>query len=266
MSEDNDKLKKHSLETQFFKPKPSFGTKTRFIWKSDGKESAEPKIIELQKVTLTNDNEVVFSMLDFDVKKNEKIAVIGESGSGKTQLLFLCAGLTEPDEGLILVNGIDPSRGRYEDVVRVRRRIGLVFQEGVMINNITIYDNIALPLRYHSVFDVKDVEKKVNKAIRKFMLNGYENKKPAETSLGVLRLAAYARAYIIEPLIYLIDEPFTDLDSKGVHLIGEFLDEIKHDMATTMVMTGSNASQISKWADRTAYIEDKNVVGRIKMS
>ncbi|MCD4656125.1 MAG: ATP-binding cassette domain-containing protein [Planctomycetes bacterium] len=262
MSDENRNEKKPSLETRILKLKPSFGTKTRFIWHSDKTESTAPKIIELQKVTLTNENESVFSLLDFDVRKNEKIAVIGESGTGKTQLLFLCAGLTVPDEGLILVNGIDPSRGKYEDIVRVRRRIGLVFQEGVIINNITIYDNIALPLRYHSVFDEKDVEKKVKNTINKFKLNGYENKKPAETSLGILRLTAYARAYIIEPLIYLIDEPFTDLDTKGVNLISDFLDEIKHDRATTLVMTGSNASQIDDWVDRIVYIENKSIVSK----
>ena len=199
----------------------------------------------------------IFSILDFNIGAGEKIGIVGGNATGKSALFAMCAGILPPTKGLVLVNGIDPSKGKYADVVRIRRKIGLVFQEGILINNVSVFDNVALPLRYHSIFDEADIEIKVERALKKFNLTEFEDKLPAELSKGVLKLAAYARAFIADPLIYLIDDPFADLDAKGTSLVKEFLIYLSGKEDVTVLIASSDEESIRIFIDRFIYLENK---------
>ena len=176
--------------------------------------------IEFRDVVLAFDERVVLDNLSFKVMKGETRIILGGSGGGKSTIIKLVLGLLKPDEGRILVDGEDITDYSEVQMMRVRKKIGMVFQEGALFDSLSVYDNVAY--RLHEQGRPEDeVEPEVRRMLRFVNLEDAIDKMPAELSGGMRRRVGIARALIGDPKIVLFDEPTAGLDPPTARTICE---------------------------------------------
>ena len=176
--------------------------------------------IEFRDVVLAFDERVVLNKLSFKVLKGETKIILGGSGGGKSTIIKLVLGLLKPDEGRILVDGEDITDYNEVQMMAVRKRIGMVFQEGALFDSLSVYDNVAY--RLHEQGRAEDeVEPEVRRMLRFVNLEDAIDKMPAELSGGMRRRVGIARALIGDPKIVLFDEPTAGLDPPTARTICE---------------------------------------------
>ncbi|HKB69011.1 MAG TPA: ATP-binding cassette domain-containing protein [Pyrinomonadaceae bacterium] len=176
--------------------------------------------IEFRDVVLAFDERVILNKLSFKVMKGETKIILGGSGGGKSTIIKLVLGLLKPDEGRILVDGEDITDYNEVQMMTVRKRIGMVFQEGALFDSLSVYDNVAY--RLHEQGRPEDeVEPEVRRMLRFVNLEDAIDKMPAELSGGMRRRVGIARALIGDPKIVLFDEPTAGLDPPTARTICE---------------------------------------------
>jgi phospholipid/cholesterol/gamma-HCH transport system ATP-binding protein len=177
-------------------------------------------MIEIINIRKSFGSQRVLDGLSMRIEDGELAAVIGGSGGGKSVFLKHLIGILKPDEGSILIEGVDITKVRGRQLDAVRENFGVVFQEGALFDSMSVFDNIAFPLREKTKLHKDEVEQRVTGALEDVGLKGMEMKYPAEISGGMKRRVALARALITEPKIVLFDEPTTGLDpiiSSSIH-------------------------------------------------
>jgi phospholipid/cholesterol/gamma-HCH transport system ATP-binding protein len=185
----------------------------------DDRNRAIPAI-EFQDVLLAFDDRVILNHLSFKVMKGETKIILGGSGGGKSTIIKLVLGLLKPDEGRVLVDGEDVTHYREEQLMRVRKKIGMVFQEGALFDSLSVYDNVAYRLHEQGVPE-DEVEPEVRRMLRFVNLEDAIDKMPIELSGGMRRRVGIARALIGDPKIVLFDEPTAGLDPPTARTICE---------------------------------------------
>ena len=176
--------------------------------------------IEFREVVLAFDDVVVLNKLSFKVLKGETKIILGGSGGGKSTIIKLVLGLLKPDEGRILVDGEDITDYSEAQMVDVRKKIGMVFQEGALFDSLSVYDNVAYRLHEQGLPE-DQVEPEVRRMLRFVNLEDAIDKMPAELSGGMRRRVGIARALIGDPKIVLFDEPTAGLDPPTARTICE---------------------------------------------
>jgi phospholipid/cholesterol/gamma-HCH transport system ATP-binding protein len=176
--------------------------------------------IEFQDVSLAYGDRVVLDGVSFGVRHGESKVVMGGSGTGKSTLLRLVLGLLKPDSGRIFIDGEDITDYNEEQMMSVRRKIGMVFQEGALFDSLTVYDNVAYRLREQHVSE-SDIEPVVLRMLRFVDLEEAVDKMPNELSGGMRRRVGIARALVGNPKIILYDEPTAGLDPITARVICE---------------------------------------------
>ncbi len=177
------------------------------------------KIVDLWK---SFNGQEVLRGIDLEIPKGKRTAIIGRSGGGKSVLLKHIIGLLKPDRGSIYIDGEDITRLRGERLNRIKRKFGVVFQGGALFDSLTIYDNVAFPLRELTDLDEEEIRERVERLLEEVSLSGMEGKYPDEISGGMRKRVAIARAMIMEPEILVFDEPTTGLDpitTKTIHAL-----------------------------------------------
>jgi phospholipid/cholesterol/gamma-HCH transport system ATP-binding protein len=176
--------------------------------------------IEFREVVLAFDDRVVLNKLSFNVMKGETKMILGGSGGGKSTIIKLVLGLLKPDEGRILVDGEDITDYNELQMMDVRKKIGMVFQEGALFDSLSVYDNVAYRLHEQGLLE-EEVEPEVRRMLRFVNLEDAIDKMPAELSGGMRRRVGIARALIGDPKIVLFDEPTAGLDPPTARTICE---------------------------------------------
>ncbi len=172
---------------------------------------ATPYAIEFRDVSLAFGDNVILDRVNFGVRYGESKIVMGGSGTGKSTLLRLVLGLLKPDSGQIFVDGEDVTHYKEEQMMDVRRKIGMVFQEGALFDSLSVYDNVSYRLREQRV-DEKEIEEVVLRMLRFVDLEDAIDKMPNQLSGGMRRRVGIARALVGNPKIILYDEPTAGLD------------------------------------------------------
>ena len=185
----------------------------------DDRDRAIPAI-EFRDVVLAFDDRVVLDNLSFKVLKGETKIILGGSGGGKSTIIKLVLGLLKPDSGQVLVNGEDVTNYSEDRMMRVRKNIGMVFQEGALFDSLSVYDNVAYRLHEQGVPE-DEVEPEVRRMLRFVNLEDAIDKMPIELSGGMRRRVGIARALIGDPKIVLFDEPTAGLDPPTARTICE---------------------------------------------
>jgi phospholipid/cholesterol/gamma-HCH transport system ATP-binding protein len=198
--------------------------------------------------------------LDLDIATGEIMVVIGRSGGGKSVLLKHLIGLLRPDAGTVVVDGVDITRLRGRDLDRVRDRYGVVFQGGALFDSMSVYDNVAFPLREKSLLAAGEVRERVDEKLEQVGLTGMGSKNPAEISGGMRKRVAIARALVTEPEIVFFDEPTTGLDPILVNTIHHLIVELHRKFRFTAVMVSHEIPEIFEIADRVAMLHDGVIV------
>jgi phospholipid/cholesterol/gamma-HCH transport system ATP-binding protein len=198
--------------------------------------------------------------LDLDIATGEIMVVIGRSGGGKSVLLKHLIGLLRPEAGAVVVDGVDITRLRGRDLDRVRDRYGVVFQGGALFDSMSVYDNVAFPLREKSLLAVGEIRERVEEKLEQVGLTGMGPKNPAEISGGMRKRVAIARALVTEPEIVFFDEPTTGLDPILVNTIHHLIVELHRKFRFTAVMVSHEIPEIFEIADRVAMLHDGVIV------
>src|SRR5438045_3479796 len=176
--------------------------------------------IEFRNVTMIYDGRTVLNNLSFKVMKGETKIILGGSGCGKSTTIKLVLGLLKPDEGQILVDGEDVTAHSEVQMMNVRRKIGMIFQEGALFDSLSVYENVAFKLHEQGVPE-DDVEGEVRRMLRFVNLEDSIDKMPAELSGGMRRRVGIARALVGDPKIVMFDEPTAGLDPPTARTICE---------------------------------------------
>src|SRR5215470_15229855 len=176
--------------------------------------------IEFRNVVLAFDERVILNDLSFKVMKGETKIILGGSGGGKSTIIKLVLGLLKPDVGQVLVDGEDVTDYNEDQMMRVRKKIGMVFQEGALFDSLSVYDNVAFRLHEQGVPE-DEVEPEVRRMLRFVNLEDAIDKMPNELSGGMRRRVGIARALVGDPKIVLFDEPTAGLDPPTARTICE---------------------------------------------
>jgi phospholipid/cholesterol/gamma-HCH transport system ATP-binding protein len=215
--------------------------------------ATEPKISVIGLVKSFGDNKVLLG-IDLDVMPGESVVVVGGSGAGKTVFLKHLIGLLLPDEGHVVVAGVDLTLASPQVALDLRKRFGMSFQEGALFDSMNVFDNIAFPIRRHTDASRDRVAARVRECLELVRLEGVEDKFPAELSGGMRRRVGFARAIALEPEILLFDEPTTGLDPVNTAAIGNVINQLRGELEVTAVTITHDMALAFRIADRIAMI------------
>ena len=229
---------------------PIGGTRKRAggdIWRQP---QAQPDaIISLHGVTKSFGSHTVLEDITFDVPRGKITTILGPSGTGKSVLLKNIIGLLRPDAGQIFVDG-EPMVGmRHSDLYRVRKKFGVLFQDGALFGSMNLYDNIAFPLREHTRKPEREIRQLVLMNAELVGLLDHLNKLPGEVSGGMKKRAGLARAMVTEPEIVLFDEPDSGLDPVRVAYLDELVLTAQKETGATFFIITHNITSVMRVAD-----------------
>ncbi len=198
--------------------------------------------------------------LTLQVAPGEIMVVIGRSGGGKSVLLKHLLGLLRPDSGRVVVNGTDITHLRGPALDRIRERYGVVFQGGALFDSMSVFDNVAFPLREKTRLRSREIAGRVEEKLDQVGLAGMGHKNPAEISGGMRKRVAIARALVTEPEVVFFDEPTTGLDPILVNTIHHLILAMHRKFRFTAVMVSHEIPEIFGIADRVAMLHDGVIV------
>jgi phospholipid/cholesterol/gamma-HCH transport system ATP-binding protein len=198
--------------------------------------------------------------INLRVQKGEILAIIGRSGSGKTVLLRHIIGLVRPNRGQILIEGTDITQLSGRRLDRVRERFGMLFQGGALFDSMTVFDNVAFPLREKTDLPPSEVAAQVQKMLENVGLVEMGYKFPAELSGGMKKRTALARALVTNPSSILFDEPTTGLDPILVHAIHQLIQETHDTFGYTAVIVSHEIPEVFEIATRVAVIHEGRII------
>ncbi|HXG16563.1 MAG TPA: ABC transporter ATP-binding protein [Calidithermus sp.] len=216
-----------------------------------------PALVEVIEVVKAFDGHQVLRGLTFTARKGEILVVMGGSGSGKTVLLRLIAGLLRPDRGQVRVFGRNIERLGEEELLPIRRRMGYVFQGAALFDSLTVYDNVAYPLREHTRLAEAEIRARVLQSLNRVGLDeGVLPLRPAELSGGMRKRVGIARALVGQPEIMLFDEPTAGLDPTNARLVAELIREVQAGVCDTSLVVTHDLELTRTVADRVAVLMD----------
>ena len=205
---------------------------------------------------LNGNNIKILKNINFEIKKNERVAIIGESGSGKTSLLMLMSGLESPTNGSIVFDKEDLSKINEKRRTEIRRKkIGLIFQQFFLIPNYTALENVMFPMQINKINNEKE---KAISILEDFGLVNRKNNLPSELSGGEQQRVAIARAISFDPEIVLADEPTGNLDRKNTELVSNLLLEYSRKKKICLILVTHNMN-LARKCDRILKLVDGQI-------
>ncbi|WP_413568822.1 ABC transporter ATP-binding protein [Bdellovibrio sp. HCB117] len=179
----------------------------------------------------------IHSGVSFYVRKGECLGLIGGSGTGKSVLLRSLVGLEKPDQGQILIDGVDIARMRERELNEIRKKVAYAFQGGALFDSMSVYENLAYPLREHFNLNEKEIAEKIREQLAEFGLAGSEYLLPGNISGGMQKRVGLARAMMMHPEVVLYDEPTAGLDPYNTKRIQESILALKAKGVTSILVT-----------------------------
>lgn len=216
-------------------------------------------MIEFQNVTISFEEDVILKDISFRVEAGETLIILGASGSGKSTILKLILGLIKPDSGSIIIGDRDIAEMREQELVRIRRNIGMIFQEGALFDSLTVRDNVGYRLYEEGAMEEALVDAEVEKHLGFVDLAEAIDKMPAELSGGMKRRVGIARALVGSPEIILYDEPTAGLDPITKRTIVELMIKLRDMEKVTSVFVTHDLHAASIIATEYASTLDGNV-------
>jgi phospholipid/cholesterol/gamma-HCH transport system ATP-binding protein len=197
--------------------------------------------------------------VSFRIENGESVAIIGRSGGGKSVLLKHLVGLLQPDSGEILIDGENIGPLNERQLLRVRRKFGMVFQGAALFDSMTVAENVGFAFRRHKNLTAGEIARRVAAALEMVDLPGTENRKPAELSGGMRKRVGLARAIIYEPQIVLYDEPTTGLDPIVSDSIDRLMIRVRDHFKVTSIVVTHDMRSARRVANRVLMLHEKKV-------
>ena len=218
--------------------------------------------VELTEVTLAYGEKIVLDGVGFVLRPGETFSILGGSGAGKSTILRLILRLTLPDSGRVLVRGVDVTEAPLEEVLSLRRRMGMVFQASALFDSLPVYDNVAFPLEEHTELSEEAIRERVREVLTFVDLDPDEVGEllPAQLSGGMKKRVGLARAIVHQPELLLFDEPTTGLDPITTRTINELILKLRREMNVSAVVVTHDIRSAFTISDRSALLHEGRIV------
>ncbi len=219
-------------------------------------------LVEIKNITFKREERVIYDDISLSIPKGKVTAIMGPSGIGKTTLLRLIGGQIRPESGSILFDGHDIPKLSRSALYQVRKRMSMLFQSGALFTDMSVYENIAFPIREHTNLSERIIEKMVLMKLEAVGLRGARNLSPSELSGGMARRAALARAIALDPELILYDEPFAGQDPISMGVIVRLISELNQTLNLTSVVVSHDVPEVMSIADYIYIIAEKKIIGQ----
>lgn len=218
-------------------------------------------LVDIKNMTFKRDERIIYDDISLQIPKGKVTAIMGPSGIGKTTLLRLIGGQLKPDSGHIYFDGKDiPALSRTE-LYSSRKRMSMLFQSGALFTDMSVYENVAFPIREHSQLSEAIIEKMVLMKLEAVGLRGARFLKPSELSGGMARRAALARAIALDPELILYDEPFAGQDPISMGVIVRLIRSLSDALGLTSVVVSHDVPEVMSIADYIYIIAEQKIIG-----
>ena len=227
----------------------------------DALDDGRPPVIELDDVTLAFDQPILEDV-SFTADVGETVVIVGESGTGKSTTLKLILRLLVPERGRVLIDGEDITHLSFEDALKVRQKMGMVFQGAALFDSLTVFENVAYPLREHTDFAEDEIEDRVREKLQFVDLDPDEvvDKLPSELSGGMRKRVGIARGMANDPEIMLYDEPTSGLDPLTTGTITRLIMKLQRELRVTSIVVSHDIRSVFKMATKVALLHERRIV------
>ncbi len=218
-------------------------------------------VVNIQGLSKTFNGVEVLKGINLCIDKAENVVVLGKSGSGKSTLIKCMIGLTEPDEGSICIMGQNIAEIGYEDLNRLRVKIGFLFQSGALYDSMNVMENLAFPLRHHKKHLTREkIGELIGEVLENVGLPDAGGKMPAELSGGMAKRIGLARTLILKPAIMLYDEPTTGLDTATAKEISQLILDMQRKYKISSLIITHDIACAKMTADRIVMLKEGVIV------
>lgn len=217
-------------------------------------------IVSLRNVHKSFGEKMVLDGVSLDVRRGESVVIVGGSGTGKSVTIKHIIGLLKPDSGEVTVLGKEITSLGAREINEIRRNFGMSFQEGALFDSMSVFENVAFPLRRHTKMSEDEIRERVEACLELVHLEGVDAKRPSELSGGMRRRVGFARAISLEPQILLFDEPTTGLDPVISDVVADIILEMDRRLETTTITITHDMKVAFKIADRVAMLHKGRVI------
>ena len=221
---------------------------------------AKERLVTIRDLHFGFGSRVILDGVDIDIYRGEVTTIMGPSGTGKTTLLRIIGGQWLPNSGTVEVDGQDVPNLTRSALYQLRKRMGMMFQTGALFSDLSVFENVAFPLREHTSLPDNMIRDLVLIKLQAVGLRGAKDLMPAELSGGMARRVALARAIALDPMMIMYDEPFTGQDPITVGIIMQLIRRINEYMGLTSIIVSHDVAEVSAISDRIYLIADGKVV------
>ena len=221
--------------------------------------SAE-NVVEVRDLHFSYGKRKILNGINLTIPRGKAVAVLGTSGCGKTTLMRLISGQLRPKRGQVLIDGEDVHALDNDGLYRLRRKMGMMFQVSGLFSDLTVYENIAFPMREHTALPDDMIRDLVMMKLHAVGLRGAHGMMPGELSGGMERRVALARAVAIDPKLVMYDEPFAGLDPISLNVIANLLRRQNDALGTSSIVVTYDVSESLKVVDYAYFLSDGHIV------
>jgi len=230
-----------------------------------GKQSKrmnDQTLIEIKNLTFMRGDRKIFDDISFTIPKGKVTAIMGPSGSGKTTLLKLIAGQLQPDSGEVFVEGLNVHELPRKKLYQLRRKMGMLFQSGALLTDLSVFDNVAFPLREHTKLPESVIYPLVLMKLQAVGLRGAKDLMPAELSGGMSRRVALARGIALDPEMIFYDEPFVGQDPITMGVLVELIRKLNDSLGLTSVVVSHDVNEVLSIADYVCVLSEGKIIAK----
>jgi len=224
----------------------------------------EEILVDVQSVNFAYEGAArrpVLKSISMKVPRRRMVAIMGASGSGKTTLLRIIGGQLPVTQGDVRVAGQSLREAGREDLYALRRRMGMLFQFGALFTDLSVYENVAFPIREHTDLPERLVHDLVLMKLEAVGMRGAQDLMPGELSGGMARRVALARAVVLDPVLVMYDEPFAGLDPIAMAVIGELMRKLNDALGASSIVVSHDVKEAMRIVDYLYFIADGVIVG-----
>ncbi|MFT7305451.1 MAG: phospholipid/cholesterol/gamma-HCH transport system ATP-binding protein [Candidatus Azotimanducaceae bacterium] len=218
-------------------------------------------VVVLEDVVYRRGRKTIFNGVSLTIPRGKTVAMMGPSGTGKTTLLRLIGGQLTPDSGRVIVNGQDINAITRDELFEARRDMGVLFQSGALFTDLSVFENVAFPMRVHTDLSEDFIRDLVLIKLQSVGLRGASSLFPSELSGGMQRRVALARAMALDPQILMYDEPFSGLDPIAMGVIVQLIRRVADVYGSTSIVVSHDIQETASIADYIYVLSDGRVIG-----
>jgi len=224
--------------------------------------NSDTEIVSIQNLSFSRGDRKIFNDISLSIPRGKITAIMGPSGTGKTTLLKLIGGQLYPDQGSVIVDSHNVHQLKRADLYKLRKRMGMLFQSGALLTDLTVFDNVALPLKEHTALSKSMIRSLVLIKLQAVGLRGARDLMPNELSGGMARRVALARAIALDPTMIMYDEPFTGQDPISLGILVKLIKELNNALGLTSIIVSHDVEETLSIADYIYVLSDGKIAGQ----